>query len=52
MERRDSVVAASSSKKDPAPPLVAPSCLARATIKVRVRRRREMEINETKHLKS
>ncbi len=37
MERRDSVVAASSSKKDPAPPLVAPSSLARATIKVRVR---------------
>ena len=36
MERRDSVVAASSSKKDPAPPLVAPSSLARATIKVRV----------------
>jgi hypothetical protein len=33
MERRDSVVAASSSKKDPAPPLG----LARATIKVRVR---------------
>ncbi len=36
MERRDSIVAVSSSKKDPAPPLAAPSSLARATIKVRV----------------